>query len=355
MVNELRTVFKGSGIYVPPNRVDNQMLSNLMETSDEWIRKRTGIVTRYYADQDQASSDLAVPAARMALERAGMEPEEIEYVVFATMTPDYYFPGSGPIFQDKMGLPHVPCLDIRQQCSGFLYGLQVADALLRSRQYRNVLVVGSEVHGCFMPWESWDVALGHSTRKVDDDEYARNTLFRDRTVLFGDAAGAFVLTVEEGNSRGLEDIAVHADGAAAQKMWVPGGGSSFRPYFSPEMFERGDTVPVVEGREVFRTAVTLMPEAVESILNKNDYTIEDIDLLIMHQANLRINEAVQKRLGLPDEKVYNNIQEYGNTTSATLPLTYHEADEAKLLGPGRLVCFVALGGGLTWGAALYRC
>jgi 3-oxoacyl-[acyl-carrier-protein] synthase-3 len=350
----MRAVIRGTGMHLPANVVDNDRLSRVMDTSDDWIRQRTGIVTRHFADLDQATSDLALPAAEAALQDAGLEKHEIDYMVFATMTPDFYFPGSGAIFQSKFGLGPVPCLDIRQQCTGFLHGLQLADALVRSGQYRNVLLIGAEVHGGFMPWSSWDVVLGRSDEPVSPEEFARNTRYRDRTVLFGDGAGAFVVSATEGEERGLEAVTVHTDGEHFDKMWVNAGGSAFRPYFDPRQFETGEIIPVVHGREVFRVAVTLMPEAVHEILNEAGYGLEDLRLLIMHQANLRINEAVQKRMKLPDEKVYNNIQKYGNTTAATLPLAYHEARTERDLRSGDLICFVALGGGLTWGAALYR-
>jgi len=350
----MRTVIKGTGMYVPKNVVDNDRLSRVMDTSNEWILQRTGIATRRFADLDQATSDIAVPAAKAALDQAGLDRKEIDYVIFATMTPDYYFPGSGSVFQRKLGLGTVPCLDIRQQCAGFLYGMQVADALIRSGQYRNVLLIGAEVHGGFMPWK-WDVVLGESDREVPREEFERNTLYRDRTVLFGDGAGAFVLSREEGADTGIMDIRVHTDGEYTEAMWVKAGGSAFRPYFDPAMTENGDVLPVVHGREVFKMAVTVMPESVQEILAENDFTLDDLDLLVMHQANLRINEAVQKRLGLPDDKVYNNIQKYGNTTAATLPMAFHEAKSARDLGSGSLVCFVALGSGLNWGSALYRC
>jgi len=342
-------------MHVPANVVDNERLSRLMDTTDDWIRRRTGIVTRRYAGMKEASSDLAVPAAEQALAEAGIDKRELDYVVFATMTPDFYMPGAGPVFQRKFGLTRVPCLDIRQQCSGFLYGLQITDALIRSGQYRNVLLVGADVHAGFMPYRSWDVALGESDRVVPEEERAWTTRFRDRVVLFGDGAGAFVMTADEGDGAGLEDVLVHADGNLVDRLWVKGGGSAFRPYFHPEMFASGDTVPIVEGREVYKVAVRLMPEAVEAILKRNGYGTGDLKLLIMHQANLRINEAVQKRLGLADDRVYNNIDRYGNTTSATLPMAFHEARTERGLRSGDLVCFVALGSGLTWGAALYRC
>jgi 3-oxoacyl-[acyl-carrier-protein] synthase-3 len=324
-----------------------------MDTNDDWIVQRTGIRTRRFAAPGVATSDLAVPAAAAALEDAGIERSAVDYVVFATMTPDQLFPGAGSAFQRKLGLGRVPCLDIRQQCAGFLYGLQVTDAVLRSGQHRTVLLVGAEVHGGFMPW-SWDVVLGTSDRQVTTEEYAWNTRFRDRTVLFGDGAGAFVLTRGEGEDHGLLDIELHTDGAFAESMWVPACGSAYRPYIDHRMIDEGATVPIVEGREVFKTAVTLMPEAVSTILARNGLGLDDLDLLVMHQANLRINEAVQKRLGLADVKVYNNIQKYGNTTAATVPMAFHEARRERSLAPGALVCFAAVGAGLNWGAALYR-
>ncbi len=351
----MRAVIKGTGMHLPANVVDNHRFSRLMETTDEWIRQRTGIVTRRFADRHEATSDLAVPAAENALSDAGVGKEAVDYVVFATMTPDYYFPGSGPIFTNKLGLKDVPCLDIRQQCTGFLYGLQVADALIRSGQHRNVLVVGAEVHACFLPWEFWATLFAEEAGPVTDEEKERYTRFRDRAVLFGDGAGAFLVSGEQDDTRGLEDVSVHADGAYYDKMLVKGGGSAFRPYFDPSRADSGDFVPVIEGREVFRMAVTVMPASVHAILKRNGYAIEDLDLLIMHQANLRINETVQKNLGLSDERVYNNIQKYGNTTAATLPIAFHEARRERNLESGSLVCFVALGSGLTWGAALYRC
>lgn len=277
-------------------------------------------------------------------------------MVFATMTPDVYFPGAGPYLQRKLGLPDIPCLDIRQQCAGFVYGLQLADALIRARLYRNVLLVGAEVHCGFMPWTCWDVVLDGVEREITPEEYAENTRYRDRLALFGDGAGAFVMSAEEeGLPRGVIDSVLHTRGEFAEKLFIPGGGSAFRPYFSPEMAASGATVPIVEGREVYRLAVTLMPEVVLELARRNNLSVDDLDLLVMHQANLRINEAVQERLGLPDSKVFNNIQRYGNTTAATIPMAYHEARRAGRAQPGDLVCFVGLGSGLNWGGVLYRC
>lgn len=349
----MRTVIRGTGMYVPDHIVDNKRLSRVMDTSEQWIVQRTGIETRRFADDGQATSDLAVPAARAALDDAGVTLDEIDYVVFATMTPDHYFPGSGGLMQHKLGMPAVPCLDIRQQCAGFLFGMQVADSILRSGSAGTLLLVGAEVHDGFFPWD-WDLVLDRTDREVTPEEYEWNTRFRDRTVLFGDGAGAMVLGTTGDGDRGLIDVRVRTDGALMDKMWVDGFGSAYRPYVTQEMIDSGATMPIVVGREVFRTAVTLMPESVLEILDANGYGVDDLDLLIMHQANLRINEAVQKRLGLPDDKVFNNITKYGNTTAATLPMAYHEACLERDVPAGSLVCFVALGSGLNWGAALYR-
>ncbi len=350
----MRTVIRGTGMYVPPFPCDNDRMSRIMDTSDEWIRQRTGIGCRHFAPPGVATSDIAVHAAEQALANADVAKEAIDYVVFATMTPDNYFPGSGSKFQAKLGLRTVPCLDIRQQCAGFLYGLQVSDALIRSGQAKHVLLVGAEVHGGFMPWKSWDIILGESDRKVTPEEFEWNTRFRDRAVLFGDGAGVMVLSGADDDAKGLLDIRLHTDGTLWDKMYVPAGGSAYRPYFEPAMVERGDIVPIVEGPEVFRAAVTAMPAAVQEIVQANGLTVPDLDLVVMHQANLRINDAVRKKLELPEDKVFNNIQKYGNTTAATIPMAFHEARAAGKGAPGELVCFVAVGSGLNWGAALLR-
>jgi 3-oxoacyl-[acyl-carrier-protein] synthase-3 len=353
----MRAQITGTGMYVPPTRVDNHMLSKIMDTTDEWIQVRTGISERRYSSPDQASSDLALPAARDAIEDAGLEPSDIDYVVFATMTPDYYFPGSAPHLQRKLGLAQIPCLDIRQQCAGFVYGLQLADALIRSGQHGRVLLIGAEAHASMIPWQeaTWQVVLGGGDGPISEDEYARNTKTRDRVVLFGDGAGAVVVEARNEDNRGVIDCLLHTDGSEAERLWVKAGGSAFRPYFHPDMYASDDVIPIVEGRKVYALAVTAMPQVTNEILDRNDFSIDDLDLLIMHQANLRINEGVQKRLGLPDEKVFNNIQKYGNTTAATIPIAFHEARQQGRVKDGDLVCFVGLGSGLNWGAVLYRC
>ncbi len=352
---EMLAAITGSGMYVPPVVIRNDDYAKIMDTSDEWIRQRTGIEERRIVEPGTATSDLGVEAGRLAIADAGLEPEDIDYVVFATMTPDYYFPGPAPLLQDKLGLGPIPCLDIRQQCAGFIYAMQVADAVVRSGQARHVLVVGAEVHSSLMPFEGcWDELLGRSDDPVSAEIYERNTRTRDRTVLFGDGAGAMVLSATDESDRGIIDHVIHTNGSEFQRLWTPSGGSAFRPYITAEMIEADDTIPIVEGRKVYALAVTHMPEVTREVLDRNGLTLDDIDLLIMHQANLRINEGVQKRLGLPDDKVFNNIQRYGNTTAATIPIAFSEACAEGRLGAGDLVCFVGLGSGLNWGAVLCR-
>jgi len=353
----MRAVITGTGMYVPPKIVNNNDLSRIMDTTDEWIQVRTGIVERRFAARDEATSDIAVPAALQAMESAGCSPDTINYLVLATMTPDYYFPGSAPFLQRKLGLGTIPCLDIRQQCAGYLYALQIADAVIRSGQHRRVLVVGAEVHSCLQPWDKdgWDVAMGDAEGPATAEQRQRNTQFRDRTVLFGDGAGATVVEAAEGTDRGIIDCLIHCDGNEAERLWTKAAGSAFRPYISEEMIASGDITPIVEGRKVYALAVTAMPQVTLEILERNVLTLDDLDLVIMHQANLRINEGVQKRLGLPDDKVFNNIQRYGNTTAATIPIAFHEARQQGRVKDGDLVCFVGLGSGLNWGAVLYRC
>jgi 3-oxoacyl-[acyl-carrier-protein] synthase-3 len=344
-------------MFVPDGVVTNERLSRLMDTTDEWIRQRTGIEERHFARRGQSSSVLGVEAARRALSDAGLEPRDIDLIVFATMTPDHYFPGNGGLLAAALGLESTHAIDIRMQCAGFLSGLQVADAFIRSGGARRVLLVGAECHASLFPWSDaeWAVLFGESDGPVSERARAWGTAQRDRAVIFGDGGGAFVLEANDsGDGRGFQGFLMRTDGREWDKLYVPGGGSASFPYFSPEMFEDNRTVPVVEGRAVFRLATTAMPAIVREILEREGRGLDDLSLLLMHQANLRINEAVQKHLNLPDERVHNNIQRYGNTTAATLPLVFHEAKAAGKVRPGSLVAFTALGAGLHWGAGLMR-
>ncbi len=352
----MRAVIVGSGSEIPPRPVTNQMLSRIMDTSDDWIRERSGVETRYYVEPGTATSDLGVAAARRALDSAGIEPADVELVVFATMTPDHYFPGAGALLQAKLGLRNVPCYDIRQQCVGFLYGLQLVDAQVRAGFARTVLLVGAEVHSGFMPYSpaNWEYLYGRADVPPTPAEHAWNSRFRHLTVLFGDAGAAVVVRAQEDGSRGVIDSILGTDGADYDKLYVPGTGFKHRPYTDPEQIARGDHIPVMDGRYVFKLATTRMVEVAQQVLERNRVGVDDLALVLMHQANRRINEHCQKILGIPDDKVLHNIQKYGNTTAATIPLLWDEAVRAGRLRPGDLVLLVAFGAGMSWGATLVR-
>lgn len=346
----------GSGFVTGEVCVPNKRFELVCDTTDEWIRERSGIEQRYFVNEGTATSDLAVGAAKKALADAGWQATDVDYIVVATMTPDYYFPGVGSLVQSKLGLGPIPALDIRQQCSGFVYGLQVCDALIRAGAARKLLFIGAEIHSGFMPWSKhqWDVVLGTSSDPVSQQERDWASKFRHLTVLFGDAAGAICLGPTDDPKRGVLGFALHSDGKDATSLYVPSAGFAYRPYFSEEHIREGRFVPVMEGRNVFKMAVTKMPESVHEVLTKCELKLEDVNLLIPHQANLRISEGVQKQLKLPDDKMYNNIQRYGNTTAATIPIALDECRKSGKLKQGDLVAFCGLGAGFHWGAALMR-
>lgn len=362
-----RAVFAGSGISVPPRVVDNHTLARVLDTNDQWIRERSGIEERRFVAEGVTSSDLGAEAAQAALDDAGIDASEVDYLVCATMTPDHYFPGVGTLIQQRLGMDPLPALDIRQQCAGFAYGLQMVHALIASGTARTVLLVGCDVHTALFPFsaESWEYLEGREDGELNEKDFAWNSQFRHLVVLFGDGAGAMVFLAAgdsdpadgdgaDGADRGILAAALFGDGNEKDILFVPGVGTARRPFVTPEMIEAGDSVPRMDGRQVFKLAVTRMPQATRDLLQANDLSLEDVDLLIMHQANLRINQAAQKALGLPDDKVFNNIQRYGNTTSATLPLAFHEARQAGRAPAGSLVAFTALGAGLHWGSVLLR-
>lgn len=353
----MTSVITGSGIGIPKNVVQNELLARIMDTSDEWIRTRSGVEERRYADPGQGSSDLGMEAADAALAAASVTKDDIDAIVFATMTPDFFFPGNGPVVQAKMGFREsMPAFDIRQQCSGFLYGLDLADSLIRSAKYRRILLIGADVHTPFMPWQNgWDITIGRGDREVTPEEYEANTAIRDRTVLFGDGAGAVVVeSSDNGDGRGVLASRLFTNGTKIEALYTPGVGFRKRPYVDHHQIDRDEFIPQMEGREVFKQAVSKMPEAVRAVCRDAGIAPSDIDLLLIHQANLRIVEAVAKQLELPPEKVPHNIERYGNTTAGTLPILFHECVENGRIKPGMLVCFTALGSGLHWGAALYR-
>jgi len=322
----------GLGKYVPDRVVTNDDLSKLMETTDEWIQKRTGIKQRHWVEGDVGGSDLAVPASLQALEQAGIDAKDLDMIVFGTLSPDVGFPGNSSFLQAKLECPGIAILDIRNQCTGFIYGLAIADQFIRSGMMNNILVVGGEVHSS---------GLDISTQG------------RDVAVLFGDGAGAAVLTASDDEHRVLGSV-LHGDGRHAEILMCEVPASRSNPRVTHEMLDQGRHYPKMDGRSVFRHAVTRMPEAIHEVLAAHDYSLDDVDLLIPHQANLRINEMVARQLKLDPERVYNNIQRYGNTTAASVPIALCEAQEEGRVKPGDLVLLAGFGAGLTWGANLIR-
>jgi 3-oxoacyl-[acyl-carrier-protein] synthase-3 len=344
------TTIIGSGRHVPATRVTNDQLSRVMDTSDAWIRPRSGIAQRHYAAEGEGVSDLAVPAAERALEAAGIDKREIDYVIFATMTPEHVFPGSGALFGAKLGIPGVPALDIRQQCAAMPFSFQLADGLIGSGAARTVIIVGAEAHAGFMPY-AWDVLLGESERALTEEEKEFATKHRGTAVLFGDGAGALIVREAGTPGRGFLAAANHSDGRAADQIWVPGGMFTRRHYWHASVDSH---VPTMKGKDLFKSAVTLLPRAVREVCDKAGVTLDQIDWFVAHQANDRINASVRQSLGVPEEKVPSNIADYGNTSAGTIPILVDEMRRDGRLKEGQLVCFLALGAGLNWGAALMR-
>jgi 3-oxoacyl-[acyl-carrier-protein] synthase-3 len=328
-----RTEVLSTGFYVPARRVTNDDLAKMMDTSDEWIAQRTGIRTRHWVSEGETGVSLAREAASRALAKAGMQPRDLDCIVYCTCTPDHFEPGNGVFLQRDLGIPDIPAIDIRNQCSGFLYGLSVADAWIRVGQYRRVLLVGAEVH----------------SRGLD-----RTTRGRDTAVLFGDGAGAVILGPTDDPGRGVLSTHLFADGRQAEKLWVDGPGLAHDPFVSTAMIEAGKCRAVMDGREVFKSAAVLMPQAVELALRTHGVTPAEVKLLVPHQANLRIIEMVQKTLGLRDDQVYANIQKYGNTTAASIPIALDEALSEGRLQRGDLLILTAFGSGFTWASAAIR-
>lgn len=324
----------GVGHYVPEKVVTNDDLAKIMDTSDEWITERTGIKERRYFDPDKDTvSNMAERAARMAAERAGIEIKEIEFIVFATITPDYFFPGSGVLLQRQLGLEGIGALDLRNACSGFIYGLSVADQFIKTGMYKKILVIGAEIQ---------------SSALIMDSEH------RGTNVIFADGAGAAILEATEEENKGILSTHLHADGRYAEELYVKDPGSSRKVRLSHELIE-GDTFYVhMNGRDVFKHAVVRFLEVIMEALKANNLTEKDIDLFIPHQANLRISQYVQQKLGLPDEKVFNNIMRYGNTTAASIPIALSEAWAENLVKDNSLICLAAFGSGFTWASALIR-
>jgi 3-oxoacyl-[acyl-carrier-protein] synthase-3 len=331
-----RTIIKATGRYVPPRVVTNEDLTKLIDTSDEWIRQRTGIEKRHWVPEEGGvgSSDLALEASKIALQRAGWTPEDIDLIIFATLSPDIFFPGPGCLLQSKLGLSSTPALDIRQQCTGFLYGITTADAYIRAGLADRILLACAEVHS---------TGLDISNRG------------RDVAVLFGDGAGVVCLEgVESGENVGVLASALHAKGELAESLMIEVGASRHNPRISVELIEQGRHYPVMDGKTIFKEAVKSLPEVTREALEKAGLSVEDIDLFIPHQANIRINQFFQQSMNLPEEKVFHNIQRYGNTTAASIPMALDEAIEMGVIAGGSTVVFLGLGAGLTWGAVVAR-
>ena len=329
-----RSRIMGIGMAVPSRVVTNHDLAKMFETTHEWIVERTGIEERRWVEPGEGGAELGARAAKEAIERAGIQPTDIDLIIYATLSPDVNFPGTGVFVQRLLGLKEIPCLDIRQQCTGFIYGLSIADAYIRTGQFKHVLLIGSEVHS---------TGLDISTEG------------RDVTVLFGDGAGAVVLGRATDDRHMLLSTHIHADGSEAEILWTEYPASRQHPRITAEAMAERKHYAQMKGKNVFKHAVTRMPQAImEGMMANGIKSIADVDMLIPHQANLRINQMVGQMIGVPPEKMHNNIQKYGNTTAASIPICMHEAIELGKIKPGNLVCLVAFGAGLTWGSAFLR-
>ena len=347
------TKIAGLGYYVPERIISNSDLEQVMDTTDEWIQERTGIQARRYGfPHKETTTTMAAKAAEIAIQRAGITKEDIDFIIFATLSPDYFFPGCGVLLQRELKMTNTECgaLDIRNQCSGFVYGLSIADQFIKTGMYKNILLVGAEMHS---------MGLDFSTRG------------RNVTVIFGDGAGAAILQPSTDANKGILTTHLHSDGTHAEVLAFinPGchGGyhlgterfgytdQSYGGIFmTQKMWEDEDIFPNMNGQLVFKTAITKFPEVIAEALQKTGLQTTDINMLIPHQANLRISQFVQKKLGLRDDQVWNNIQKYGNTTAASIPIALTEAWEAGKINDGDLVCLAAFGSGFTWGSALIK-
>jgi 3-oxoacyl-[acyl-carrier-protein] synthase-3 len=332
----IRTRIAGTGMCVPERVVTNHDLEQRMDTSDDWIRQRSGVGERRFIAEGQKPSELAEAAARRALEAAGATADELDAIVLATLSPEADFPGTSFFLHRRLGVPSIPCFDLRAQCSGFLYSLAAADAFIRSGAMRRVLVVGCEVHS---------TGLDLSTRG------------RDVAVLFGDGAGAAVLEANEDRDdrSGVLAVKMHAEGEHAERLWIEAPGSGLAPSrITAEMIEAGRHFPKMEGRFVFKHAVTRMPEVLRETLDAAGVKLDDVDLFLFHQANLRINEFVAQSLGIPSQKCPSNIERYGNCSAASIPMLLDEAVRSGRLRRGQLVAMTAFGSGFTWASAVVR-
>ena len=323
----------GTGFFLPPRVVTNDELSSYMDTTDEWIQERTGIKERRYVEKGVGPSDLAIPATEQALKAAGLTVSDIDFIIFATSTPDFYAPGSGCVLQEKMGFNEIGALDIRVQCSGFIYGLSIAEQYIRTGNFKNILLIGAEVQSTAM--------------NLTDEG-------RDTAIIFGDGSGAAIISATEEN-KGILSTHMHSEGKYLKELWLEAPASNAgHPRITREVLDEGKQYLKMNGKEVFRHAITRFPEVINEALEANNLTSENINLLIPHQANLRITQMVQKRLGLSNDQVFSNIHKYGNTTAATIPIALAEAFNEGRIKEGDILVLAAFGSGFTWASAIMK-
>ncbi len=323
----------GTGFFLPPRVVTNDELSSYMDTTDEWIQERTGIKERRYVEKGVGPSDLAIPATEQALKAAGLTVSDIDFIIFATSTPDFYAPGSGCVLQEKMGFNEIGALDIRVQCSGFIYGLSIAEQYIRTGNFKNILLIGAEVQSTAM--------------NLTDEG-------RDTAIIFGDGSGAAIISATEEN-KGILSTHMHSEGKYLKELWLEAPASNAgHPRITREVLDEGKQYLKMNGKEVFRHAITRFPEVINEALEANNLTSENINLLIPHQANLRITQMVQKRLGLSNNQVFSNIHKYGNTTAATIPIALAEAFNEGRIKEGDILVLAAFGAGFTWASAIMK-
>ena len=328
----------GLGFYVPENVVTNDDLSKIMDTNDAWIQERTGIQERRHVVQGdgETTTSMGVKAAGIALERSGLDKDEIDFIIFATLSPDYYFPGPGVLVQRDLGIKTVGALDVRNQCSGFIYAISVADQYIRTGMYKNILVIGSELHSHGMDM---------------------TTRGRGVSVIFGDGAGAAIISREKNPKKGILSTHLHSEGQYAEELALiaPGMGKRWvNDILADNDPEDHSYFPYMNGQFVFKNAIVRFSEVIREGLEKNNLKTTDIDLLVPHQANLRISQFIQQKFGLADDQVFNNIMKYGNTTAASIPIALTEAWEQGKVNEGDLVVLAAFGSGFTWGSAIIR-
>ncbi|MVM35762.1 beta-ketoacyl-ACP synthase III [Spirosoma sp. HMF4905] len=334
-MNTIYSSIKGLGFYVPDNIVTNDDLTQYMDTSDTWIQERTGIKQRrYFTPGKDTNASMATAASRMALDRANVAAKDVDLIVYATITPDYYFPGSAFLMQRELGLEGIGVIDIRNQCSGFVYALSIADQFIKTGMYKTILVVGAEIQSTFLD---------------------KSNAGRGVAVIFGDGAGAAVLQATTDPDHRVLSTHLHADGRYAEELYVRDPGSSREGrWISETTLAEGNYNVSMNGNAVFKHAVVRFMEVINESLEANGYKAKDLALLVPHQANIRISEYVRQQMNLPEEKVFNNIHQYGNTTAASIPIALTEAFEQGRINSGDLVCLAAFGSGFTWASALIK-